>query len=448
MLGAVYAPALELLYYGGAGLGSWKRNGEGAPDGSSSRPPLPGHALRVAESRSHPSAELEAFLATLPVAERVRAGSSLKFCWVAEGRADCYPRFGPTMEWDVAAGDCIFRYSGGRRRSAARRWSTISPSCRTPGFVIGLEDRRAWRPRAARAWCSGSPGSPGSGKSTIARRVVAELERRRACAVEYLDGDAIREIFPATGFTRPERDAHIRRVGWVASRLERHGVTVVASLVSPYVESRRVRPRSLCRRFVEIWISTPVRGVRPAGCEGALCPGPGGRDPQLHRARRPVRAAPRAEAGDRYHRRDGRGGGAAGAGYLGASGDRSNVTVPGDEAPWIISISWNTRACTSLREAYASFKSLCMLWSIGKDSTVLLWLARKAFFGHVPVPAGAHRHLLQDPGDDPLPRPARGGVEPQRSSTVRTRRRCGRSAPFPMERWTGSPAAACSRPRR
>ena len=74
--------------------------------------------------------------------------------------------------------------------------------------------------------------------------------------VEYLDGDVIREIFPGTGFTRPERDAHIRRVGWLASRLEAHGVIVVASLVSPYVESRSF-VRGLCRHFIEIWISTP-----------------------------------------------------------------------------------------------------------------------------------------------------------------------------------------------
>ena len=98
-------------------------------------------------------------------------------------------------------------------------------------------------------------GLSGSGKSTIARRVVEALEARGA-AVEYLDGDAIRDIFPATGFTRPERDAHIRRVGWVASRLERHGVTVIASLVSPYEESRRF-VRGLAGRFVEVWVSTP-----------------------------------------------------------------------------------------------------------------------------------------------------------------------------------------------
>ena len=58
-----------------------------------------------------------------------------------------------------------------------------------------------------------------------------------------------------------------------------------------------------------------------------------------------------------------------------------------------------------LREAYREFPRLCMLWSIGKDSTVLLWLTRKAFFGEGAVPAGAHRYLVQDPGDDRLPRP-------------------------------------------
>ncbi len=98
-------------------------------------------------------------------------------------------------------------------------------------------------------------GLSGSGKSTIARLVVEELERRGR-PVEYLDGDTIRDIFPATGFTREERDQHIRRVGYLASRLERHGVTVIASLVSPYRASRDF-VRGLCRDFAEIWIATP-----------------------------------------------------------------------------------------------------------------------------------------------------------------------------------------------
>ena len=253
VLGVIYAPALDLLYYAGQGLGSWKREAGGAPVRITSRAPLPQHALRVAESRSHPSKELEAYLQTIPVAERVPAGSSLKFCWVAEGKADIYPRLGPTMEWDVAAGDCIFRNSG-ERKPRISELVYNQPELKNQGFVLGLSDSNL-DTESGEGMVLWFTGLSGSGKSTIARDVVAALEAEGR-QVEYLDGDAIRDIFPATGFTRPERDAHIRRIGWVASRLERHGVTVVASLVSPYEESRRF-VRGLCRRFVEVYVSTP-----------------------------------------------------------------------------------------------------------------------------------------------------------------------------------------------
>ena len=130
VLGAVYAPALDELYYAGRGMGSWRRAGGGGTMRIVSHPPLPGHALRVVESRSHPSAELERFLRTELVAERIPVGSSLKFCRVAEGKADCYPRFGPTMEWDVAAGDCIFRYSSASLKPAFWHTSLIVPKIR------------------------------------------------------------------------------------------------------------------------------------------------------------------------------------------------------------------------------------------------------------------------------------------------------------------------------
>ena len=99
-------------------------------------------------------------------------------------------------------------------------------------------------------------GLSGSGKSTIATRVRAELESR-GLEVEYIDGDALREVFPNTGFTRAEREEHLRRTGYMASRLAAHGVTVVASLVSPYRESRDFI-RKLCREFVEIYVATPL----------------------------------------------------------------------------------------------------------------------------------------------------------------------------------------------
>ena len=99
-------------------------------------------------------------------------------------------------------------------------------------------------------------GLSGSGKSTIASRVQEEL-KRRGLEVEYLDGDALREVFPTVGFTRPEREEHLRRTGYMASRLAAHGVAVVASFVSPYRESREFI-RALCGGFMEIYVSTPL----------------------------------------------------------------------------------------------------------------------------------------------------------------------------------------------
>jgi adenylylsulfate kinase len=99
-------------------------------------------------------------------------------------------------------------------------------------------------------------GLSGSGKSTIAVR-VHEVLARRGAEVEYIDGDALREVFPATGFTREDREEHLRRTGYMASRLAAHGVTVVASFVSPYRESREFI-RRLCPAFVEIYVATPL----------------------------------------------------------------------------------------------------------------------------------------------------------------------------------------------
>ena len=99
-------------------------------------------------------------------------------------------------------------------------------------------------------------GLSGSGKSTIAVRVHEALVGR-GTDVEYIDGDALREVFPMTGFTREEREEHLRRTGYMASRLAAHGVTVVASFVSPYRASREFI-RRLCPGFMEIYVATPL----------------------------------------------------------------------------------------------------------------------------------------------------------------------------------------------
>jgi adenylylsulfate kinase len=98
-------------------------------------------------------------------------------------------------------------------------------------------------------------GLSGAGKSTIAAAVHATLSKY-AVASELLDGDAVRAISP-TGFTREERDSHVRRVGFLASRLEHHGVTVSCALISPYAASREW-VRQLCQNFIEIHIATPL----------------------------------------------------------------------------------------------------------------------------------------------------------------------------------------------
>ncbi len=137
-MGVVFAPASELLYHGLEGLGSWRQAGREPATRVFSRERRGDEALTVVESRSHPSAELEDLLRTLRVGRRIQLGSSLKFCWLADGRADVYPRLGPTMEWDVAAGDCIYRNSGlgGRPRPSSLTYN--KPDLRNPSFVLGL----------------------------------------------------------------------------------------------------------------------------------------------------------------------------------------------------------------------------------------------------------------------------------------------------------------------
>jgi 3'(2'), 5'-bisphosphate nucleotidase len=133
----VLAPALDLLYWAVKGGGAWREEKSAAAQRIYSTAPAPGTPLTVVESLSHPSPELEEYLRTIPVRQRVKAGSSLKFCWVAEGRADVYPRLGPTMEWDVAAGDCVYRQSG-RNGERPSPLTYNKPDLRNASFVIGL----------------------------------------------------------------------------------------------------------------------------------------------------------------------------------------------------------------------------------------------------------------------------------------------------------------------
>jgi adenylylsulfate kinase len=119
------------------------------------------------------------------------------------------------------------------------RWqSRLDRGDRVPGAVLWLT------------------GLSGSGKTTLAVEIHRELIRC-GIPVEYLDGDVVRSHFPALGYSRTERDANVRMVGYLASRLERHGVTVITALISPYRDSRAFA-RSVCSNFVEVYVSTPL----------------------------------------------------------------------------------------------------------------------------------------------------------------------------------------------
>jgi adenylylsulfate kinase len=99
-------------------------------------------------------------------------------------------------------------------------------------------------------------GLSGSGKSTLADLIYEQLEKK-GYRITRLDGDTVRSIFPNTGFTRDERNNHIRRIGYLASILEKNGVIVLSSFVSPYAESRDF-VRGLCDNFIEVYVATSL----------------------------------------------------------------------------------------------------------------------------------------------------------------------------------------------
>ncbi len=135
VLGVIYVPVKDVLYFAAEGLGAYRMDEASTGNDSSLR--LPGQAIRlpvsdrpgrpftVVASRSHLSKETEEYLHNLNDRHQgmimITAGSSLKFCLIAEDLADVYPRFAPTMEWDTAAGQAIVEGSGGIMVEAGRR---------------------------------------------------------------------------------------------------------------------------------------------------------------------------------------------------------------------------------------------------------------------------------------------------------------------------------------
>lgn len=110
--GAIQAPVTGVLWHGGAGLGAFRRESAGRDRAVRVRAPATA-PLRVAASRSHHDQRSTDFIARMGDTQPLGMGSSLKFCLLAEGGLDVYPRFGPTSEWDTAAGQAVLEGAGG-----------------------------------------------------------------------------------------------------------------------------------------------------------------------------------------------------------------------------------------------------------------------------------------------------------------------------------------------
>ena len=140
--GVVYAPVPDTLYYGIKGDGSYKiSNGESVKI-NNTLSYLDKETVRVVASRSHMSDETLAFVSAIEKQGKkinfLSIGSSLKLCLVAEGAADIYPRFGPTMEWDTGAAHAVARYAGKQVLNAGTMQPLIynKPDLLNPSFIV------------------------------------------------------------------------------------------------------------------------------------------------------------------------------------------------------------------------------------------------------------------------------------------------------------------------
>jgi 3'(2'), 5'-bisphosphate nucleotidase len=143
-MGVVHAPAIGRTWSGSVGTGAWCDDASGRRMLHCSA--MPPDGARVLASRSHgDAAALDAFLAGRRVAGVKMAGSSLKLVLIAEGAGDVYPRFGRTMEWDIAAGHAVLAAAGGAVVDlAGRPLAYGKPGFEHPHFVAGTAAGLAW----------------------------------------------------------------------------------------------------------------------------------------------------------------------------------------------------------------------------------------------------------------------------------------------------------------
>lgn len=139
VLGVIYAPAFDAMYYGSRETGSWKQQGN--HQWQSLVADAAAEEWTAIGSRSHASSEEQEVLKTFPVTHTIAAGSSLKFCRIAEGLAHLYYRHGPTMEWDTAAGQIIAESSGAVMTTiTGNAFLYNKPSLKNSGFICRVKN--------------------------------------------------------------------------------------------------------------------------------------------------------------------------------------------------------------------------------------------------------------------------------------------------------------------
>jgi 3'(2'), 5'-bisphosphate nucleotidase len=148
--GAVYAPAMARIWFAGRQAFAAKvQLGDSLPSPGSwevLRSRTARSRMTAVASRSHCDSDTEAFLSALDIKEWISVGSSIKFCMIAEGKADVYPRFTPTMEWDTAAADAVVRAAGGcvlQLDGEPLAYGKSQEAFRNVGFVCWGDARRA-----------------------------------------------------------------------------------------------------------------------------------------------------------------------------------------------------------------------------------------------------------------------------------------------------------------
>lgn len=153
VFGVVTMPTNGRFYVGGAGFGAWRGDEGGTPTAIQVRDvPPPGEAFTVVASRRHSSPEQERLLAGLSASlgelQLANIGSSLKFCLLAEGAADCYPRLAPTSQWDTAAAQGVLEGAGGEVLDLkGEAFSYPARESLLNEFFLALPAKAAWRGR-------------------------------------------------------------------------------------------------------------------------------------------------------------------------------------------------------------------------------------------------------------------------------------------------------------